>query len=105
MQVLIVTLLSFIMGLLIVKIVDYRLSNISINMPTIKIPDIIVNLPDGTSITKVPETVPKTDMIGGGYYKHPRDMTQQQLKKFREKANIKNMTHEDYKNWLSVVKS
>lgn len=43
-QVLVTTILAIILGLMIVKIVDQRLSGISINMPTVNLPEITVNL-------------------------------------------------------------
>jgi hypothetical protein len=142
MQNIFTTLFAIMIGLIIVKIVDYRLSNISINMPKITLPDIVVNITDAngkftvkasdaqssafkasdaqSSAPKASESQSsdagftslssptatwrnqKGGSSGARYYLDPSEMTPKQLKLFREKAHIKNMTPLDYKNWLSV---
>lgn len=96
-------------------IVDYRLSDISINMPTVKLPEITVNITGDKYELKVGTAEPhirqfKPGQTGGGpkevctYYLDPKDMDSKQLEIFRNKANLKNMTAKDYQNWLSVQK-
>lgn len=125
-----ITLLSVVVGLIIVNIVDRRLSDISINMPVVKLPEITVNISEeangnriarvctvksGTTVPLVKSVKPgtgKTDQIGGKtggqqantvtYYLDPKDMNPHQLQVFRTKAKKGNMTPKDYQNWLSV---
>jgi hypothetical protein len=125
-----ITLLSVVVGLIIVSIVDRRLSDISINMPVVKLPEITVNISEeangsrvarvctvksGTTVPLVKSVKPSTgktgsntDQIGGNtgntvtYYLDPKDMSPHQLQVFRTKAKQGNMTPKDYQNWLSV---
>jgi len=67
-QVLVTTVLAIILGLLIVKIVDHRLTGISINMPAVNLPEITVNLKTNnmgeiTGVSRMGQAVPKVKVV------------------------------------------
>jgi len=47
-------------------------------------------------------STPNVDHMGATYYKDPKNMTPQQIQKFKEKAKIYKMTLQDYINWLTM---
>lgn len=103
----IIVFLAAVVGLL---IVDYRLSDISINMPTVKLPEITVNIAGDKYEVKLGSAEPqiRQQQVGGNrgsnchYYLDPKAMNSKQLEIFRTKAKVEHMTAGDYHNWLSV---
>lgn len=105
--------LAVLLGLAIVKVVDYRLSRVSINMPAVNI-----NLNKAKKKYNEPyvETFDDDKPIAVNnmdrlrhttqttYYVDPEDMTADERKKFMFKANFKKMTRQDYVNWLRLFK-
>lgn len=87
--------LSYIFGLLILNIIDNRLSQISINMPTIK-----VNVVDRKHQKEI-EGFHNTGRNCPQHYKNPSQMNTKELNHFKKQYR-KNFTKVDYINWLML---
>lgn len=105
-------------GLFVIKVVDFHMANISINMPQVdvhiddtKIKQIAgaraldnVSYVDGGGDKTVSYATLRDDMSRHGdnsiYYIDPKNMSVRDKARFKRKANIYKMTLRDYKNWL-----
>ena len=87
----VVVVLSYFFSLTIVNVIDRKLSSISIKIPK---PELIIKLSKDGKYKGV-------DLCTN--YKNPEDMTEKEKKEFRLKPK-KDMTIQDYLNWLKLTK-
>jgi hypothetical protein len=78
--------MGYIFGMMVLNLIDRKMSDISINMPKITVM--------GNDV--------KSFKSGNRYYKDPKDMTPTQRERFKKYAKLDKMTSEDYRNWLNL---